>query len=88
MEFDAKHNFSLPAILLGLLLCPWMLGIFLVGILHSSVVDCSVVSCNFGVLTRRDEHMSFYSTILCEPTVAAPKSEFPSLALSDLLISK
>ena len=31
---------------------------------------------------------SFYSTILCEPTVAAPKSEFPSLALSDLLISK
>ena len=57
MEFDAKHNFSPLAILLGLLLCPWMLGIFFVGILHSSVFDCSVVSCNFRVLTRDDEHI-------------------------------
>ena len=57
MQFDSKHNISPPAILLGLLLCRWMLGIFFVGILHSSVVCCSVVSCNFQVLTRDDEHM-------------------------------
>ena len=31
---------------------------------HSSIDGCSEVSCNFGVLTREDEHMSFYSTIL------------------------
>ena len=27
MLFDSKHNFALPTILLGLLLCPWMWGI-------------------------------------------------------------
>ena len=34
------------------------------GIQHSPVDDCSTASCNPGVLTREDEHMSFYSTIL------------------------
>ena len=29
MGFDSKCNFALPTILLGLLLCPWMWGIFL-----------------------------------------------------------
>ena len=28
MGFDSKCNFALPTILLGLLLCPWMWGIF------------------------------------------------------------
>ena len=28
MEFDSKCNFTPPTILLGLLLCPWMWGIF------------------------------------------------------------
>ena len=29
MGFDTKHDFTPPTILLGLLLCPWMWGIFL-----------------------------------------------------------
>ena len=31
---------------------------------HSSVHGCSAASCNFGVLAREDERMSFYSAIL------------------------
>ena len=31
---------------------------------HSPVHGCSAASCNFGVLSREDEHISFYSTIL------------------------
>ena len=34
------------------------------GIQHSPVDSCSAASCNPGVLTREDEHTSFYSTIL------------------------
>ena len=34
------------------------------GIQHSPVDGCSAASCNPGVLTREDEHTSFYSTIL------------------------
>jgi len=31
---------------------------------HSPVDGCSAASCNFGVLAREDECISFYSTIL------------------------
>ena len=37
---------------------------FFGGIQHSPVDGCSAVSCNSGVLTGEDEHMSFYSAIL------------------------
>ena len=40
---------------------------FFGGIQHSPDDDCSAVSCNFGLLTREDEHTSFYSTILFHP---------------------
>ena len=64
MVFDSKCNFVTPTILLGLLLCPWMCGIFFGGIQHYYPVnDCSVISYNFWVLTGEDEHMSFYSAI-------------------------
>ena len=47
--FDSKCDFTPPAILLGLLLCPWMWGIFLVGsnILQSTVVQQGVVVLEF-----------------------------------------
>ena len=64
MGFDSKPNFAPFTILLGLLLCPWIWGIFFHGIQHSSVDSCSTASCNFRVLTGEDECMSFYSTIL------------------------
>ena len=63
MVFDSKCDFSPPTILLGLLLCPLMWGIFFGGIQHSPVDSCSAVSCNFGVLAGEDEHTSFYSAI-------------------------
>ena len=34
------------------------------GIQHSPVDGCSAAICNFGVLTRENDHKSFYSTIL------------------------
>ena len=69
MRFDSKHDCSPPAILLGLLLCPWIWDFFffffffLVGsnILLSMVVQLLV---DFGVLAGEDEHMFLYSTIL------------------------
>jgi len=64
MGFDSKCNFAPPTGLLGLLLCPWMWGIFFDGIQHSPVDGCSAASCNFGVLTGEDECVSFYSAIL------------------------
>ena len=64
MGFDSKRNFAPPTGLLGLLLCPWMWGIFFGGIQHSPVDGCSAASCNFGVLTGEDECVSFYSAIL------------------------
>ena len=51
MEFDFQHDFAPPTIFLGLLLCPWMWGIFFGGIQHSPVNGCSAANCNFGVLT-------------------------------------
>ena len=58
-------QFPPPTILLRLLLCPWIWGIFFFGgIQHSPVNGCSTMSCNFGVLTEEDECMSFYFVIL------------------------
>ena len=37
---------------------------FFGGIQHSPVDGCSAASCDFGILTGEDEHMSFYSAIL------------------------
>ena len=64
VRFDCKHNFSSPTILLGCLLCPWMCDIFFSGIQHSPVNGCLAMSCNFGVLSGENEHISFYSAIL------------------------
>ena len=60
MGFDSKHDFFLPTILLGLLLCSWIWGVFFFfgGIQHSLVNGCSAVSCNFGALTG-DEHIRY-----------------------------
>ena len=39
------------------------------GIQHSPGDSCSAVSCNFGVLSGEDEHMSFYTAILQSTTI-------------------
>ena len=49
--------------LLGFLFCRWMWVSLFRGIQHSAD-GRSATSCNFGILTGEDEHMSFYSTIL------------------------
>ena len=55
MGFESKCDFAPPTVLLGLLPCPWMWGIFFGGIQHSPVNGYSEVSCNFQVLTGEDE---------------------------------
>ena len=49
MEFDSKGDCAPPTILLGLLLCPWKWGTFLVGanILLFMVVQQQVVILEF-----------------------------------------
>ena len=63
MGFDSRRDFAPPTILLGLLLCPWMWGIFFGGsnILLSMVVQQRVVIFEF---LAGDEHTSFFSAIL------------------------
>ena len=63
MELDSKRDFAPPTILLRLLLCPWMWGIFFGGIQHSPVDGCSAVSCKVEVLAGEDERMSFFSAV-------------------------
>ena len=63
MGFDSKNDFAPPTILLGLLLCPWMSGVFFGGIQHFPVDSCSAVSFSFGLLAREGKSKSFYSTI-------------------------
>jgi len=82
---DSKHDFTPPTTLLGLLLYPWICGIFFGGIQHSPVNGCSAASCNFGVLTE-DERTSFSSTItkmtkwsLCISKANHSISQYPSL---------
>ena len=72
IEFDSKHDFAPPTVLLGLLLCLWIWGIFFCGIKYSPVNGCLAASCNFGVLSGEDECTSFYSTIL-QASVLDPK---------------
>ena len=62
MGFDSKCDFAPPTVLLELLL--WPLISFFGGIQHSPIDGCLAASCNFGVLAGKDEHTSFYSTIL------------------------
>ena len=64
MGFESKHDFALPTILLGLLLCPWMWSICF---WWDPTFSCQWLFsgfCNFGVLEGEDEYISFYSTIL------------------------
>ena len=63
MGFDSKCNFAPHTGFLGLLLCPWMWGIFFGGIQHSPVDGCSAVSCKVEVLAGEDERMSFFSAV-------------------------
>ena len=46
MQLDSKCNFTPATVLLGLLLCPWLWGIFFGGIQHSAVDSCSAASCS------------------------------------------
>ena len=58
------HNCAPPTISLQLLLCLWMWGIFFCGGFQCLPINgCSTASSDFGALAR-DEHTSFYSTIL------------------------
>ena len=54
MGFDSKRDFAPPTILLGLLLCPWMWDIFLVGcnILLLMVVQWLVAILEFSQKMR------------------------------------
>ena len=66
MGFDSKCNFAPPTILLGLLFCLWMWGIFfcVCGNQHSPVDGCSAASCNSGVLTGEDAHVLLFCHIV------------------------
>ena len=66
MEFDSKCDFVPPTVLLGLLLCPSICGIFFFfgGIQHYPIDGFSSVSCSFGILAGENEHTSFYSAII------------------------
>ena len=64
MGCDSKHDFAPPTILPRLLLCPWVCSIFSWWDPTSPVNGCSAASCNFGVLAREDECMSFFSTCI------------------------
>ena len=44
--------------------CGFFIFFFFNGIQHSTVDGCSVASCNFGVLTGKDDLMYFYFTNL------------------------
>ena len=46
--FDFKRDCTPPAVLLQLLLCPWIWGIFFDGFQPSPVNGCSAMSCNFS----------------------------------------
>ena len=57
MGFDSKCDFTPPTILLGLLPCPWVWGIFLVG---SNILLLTVVQQQFAILEFSQEKMSTY----------------------------
>lgn len=65
MGFDSKCNFAhSTTILLGLLLPLEPGSFFLVDSNILLSIVCSAASCNFGVHTGEDEHMTFYSSVL------------------------
>ena len=74
-----------PTVLLQLLLCLWMWGIFFGEFQCLPVDDCSAVSCDFSALAGGSECTSFYSAILNQ----SPRchSEILPLALLDLFFS-
>ena len=55
---------ALPTVSYWLLLCLWMWGIFFGEFQCLPVDNCPAASCDSGVLARRSESMSFFSTIL------------------------
>ena len=62
MRFDSKHDCSPPAILLGLLLCPWIWDFFFFffffgGIQHSPVDGCAATSWFWCSCRRRWAHV-------------------------------
>ena len=62
MGFDSKHDFALLPYCWGFSFALGCGVSYFGGIQHSPVNGCSAVSCNFGVLAGKDEHMCFYST--------------------------
>ena len=48
-----KHNWVPPTILVRLLLCPWMWGMFFGGFQHFAINRCSAASWEFSVLTGK-----------------------------------
>ena len=64
MGFDFIMIVPLLTVLLQLLICLWMWGIFFVGIQCPPVSGGSTASCKFDALAAGDECTSFYSAIL------------------------
>ena len=79
-----KHNWVPPTILVRLLLCPWMWGMFFGGFQHFAINRCSAASWKFSVLTGKDKHMSFYSAILewIKSLAVGKWTQFPTLVPS------
>ena len=77
-------DYAPSPISLKLLLCLWTWVSFFGRFLHSPVTVCSTASCDFGALTGRDEHTSFYSTILNQNSSLL---HILRLAFNNLLIS-
>ena len=77
MGFVSKHNFTLPTILMELLLCPWMWGIFL---WWDPTFSCQWLFSSellFWSSRRSWVHTSFYPTILPAENLSFPFYCFP-----------
>ena len=66
MRFHSKHDFAPPTNLLWLSFAFGHGVSFSDGMQRSPMDGCLEVSCDFGVIAREDEHISFYSVILVE----------------------
>ena len=64
MGFDSKHEFTHPTSHWGFPFGIGCGGIIFSGIKHSSVDGRSAMSGNFGILTKENKCMSYYSIIL------------------------
>ena len=56
MGFDSKHDFAPPTVLLGLLLCPWTWGIFVV-VVGSNIILSMVAQQQVVILEFLQEKM-------------------------------